>query len=96
MRIGVLAYRGWDEGQDDWQPLSRYLTGKLDGRPVRMVPVTLGSAALLLETGALDFLVTNPGHYLTLSRSYPMSVLATCSSPSSDQAFSALSSRSST
>ncbi|GGA10916.1 MULTISPECIES: PhnD/SsuA/transferrin family substrate-binding protein [Salipiger] len=77
MRIGVLAYRGWDEGQDDWQPLSRYLTGKLDGRPVRMVPVTLGSAALLLETGALDFLVTNPGHYLTLSRSYPMSVLAT-------------------
>ncbi|APZ52698.1 PhnD/SsuA/transferrin family substrate-binding protein [Salipiger abyssi] len=73
----MLAYRGWDEGRDDWQPLARYLSARLEGRPVRMVPVTLSSAALLIETGALDFLVTNPGHYLTLAKTYPMSVLAT-------------------
>lgn len=77
IRIGVLAYRGWDDASDDWQPLARYLSARLKGLPVRMVPVTLSSAALLIETGALDFLVTNPGHYLTLAKTYPMSVLAT-------------------
>ncbi|WP_274705665.1 PhnD/SsuA/transferrin family substrate-binding protein [Salipiger pentaromativorans] len=77
IRIGVLAYRGWDDASDNWQPLAGYLSARLDGETVRLVPVTLSSAALLIETGALDFLVTNPGHYLTLARSYPMSVLAT-------------------
>ncbi|EPX82556.1 PhnD/SsuA/transferrin family substrate-binding protein [Salipiger mucosus] len=73
----MLAYRGWDSAHNDWQPLARYLSDRLGGRTVRLVPVTLSSAALLIETGAIQFLATNPGHYLTLAETYPMSVLAT-------------------
>jgi two-component system sensor histidine kinase TtrS len=43
----------------------------------RFVPVTLLSVEALLENGELNFLVTNPGHFVTLESRFPMSVLAT-------------------
>ena len=77
VRVGVLAHRGWTAYESDWAPLERYLDGRLPGRDVRFLPVTLSSAAQLIEQGGLDFLVTNPGHYVTLAERYPVSVLAT-------------------
>lgn len=77
VRIGILAHRGWAEQEAAWTPLADYLQARLDGRIVRLVPVTLTSAGPLVNAGGLDFLVTNPGHYIALSETYPMSVLAT-------------------
>ncbi len=77
VRIGVLAHRGWAEQEAAWGPLADYLQPRLGHRIVRLVPVTLTSAGPLVNAGGLDFLVTNPGHYITLSETYPMSVLAT-------------------
>jgi DNA-binding CsgD family transcriptional regulator/ABC-type phosphate/phosphonate transport system substrate-binding protein len=77
LRIGILAHRGWDAGETQWTTLERYLAGQLPGHVVRFVPVTLTSAGPLINAGGLDFLVTNPGHYIQLADLYPMSVLAT-------------------
>jgi len=88
VRIGILAHRGWSAEQSGWQPLAAYLDAALPDRPVRLVPVTLGSAAPLIEAGGLEFLVTNPGHFLTLSDHYPMSVIATRARRLSDGSYS--------
>ncbi|MGP6089189.1 PhnD/SsuA/transferrin family substrate-binding protein [Antarctobacter jejuensis] len=77
VRIGVLAHRGWAEQEAAWGPLADYLQPHLGNRIARLVPVTLTSAGPLVKAGGLDFLVTNPGHYITLAETYPMSVLAT-------------------
>lgn len=76
IRIGVLAFRGWVATEPHWKPLERYLADAL-GQPTRLVPVTLISAGPLIDNGGVHFLVTNPGHFVTLARTRPMSVLAT-------------------
>lgn len=75
--IGVLAYRGPDEFQAQWAPLRAYLDSAVPGWQFQFIPVTLVSARTQLENGTLDFLITNPGHYVTLEPDFPMSVLAT-------------------
>lgn len=77
LRIGILAHRGWNAGETRWTTLERYLAKQLPNHVVRFVPVTLTSAGPLINAGGLDFLVTNPGHYIQLADLYPMSVLAT-------------------
>ncbi|MBV7395403.1 PhnD/SsuA/transferrin family substrate-binding protein [Mameliella sediminis] len=77
VRIGVLAHRGWADQQTVWTPLAEYLQPHLGNRVARLVPVTLTSAGPLVNAGGLDFLVTNPGHYIQLAETFPMSVLAT-------------------
>ncbi len=76
IRIGILAFRGWTATEPHWKPLERYIADALE-QPTRLVPVTLISAGPLIDNGGVHFLVTNPGHYVTLARTRPMSVLAT-------------------
>ncbi|SMX32088.1 PhnD/SsuA/transferrin family substrate-binding protein [Maliponia aquimaris] len=77
VRVGILAHRGWTGADSPWTDLAAYLQQRLPGRTVRFVPVTLTSAGSLVNVGGLEFLVTNPGHYIDLARTYPLSVLAT-------------------
>lgn len=83
-RIGVLAYRGSDEVRRKWMPLSRYLTAVVPEWSFRIVPMTLSSADEQIKSGQLDFVVTNPGHFVTLDRDHRMSVLASRSQKKSD------------
>lgn len=83
-RIGVLAYRGSDELRRKWIPLSDYLTTVIPEWSFRIVPMTLSSATEQIKSGQLDFVVTNPGHFVTLNRDHRMSVLASRSQKKSD------------
>ncbi len=76
-QIGVLAYRGTAAALARWQPLADYLTAKIDGWRFELVPVTLVSASERLQTNELEFLITNPGHFVTLAERYSLSALAT-------------------
>ncbi len=75
--IGVLAFRGVAPTVAEWQPLADYLSREVDGWRFELVPVTLVSAPEALGSGRLDFLVTNPGHYVALAREFDLSPLAT-------------------
>ncbi len=77
VRIGVLAFRGEDHARRQWEGLVRWLNRSLPQRRFRLVAVTLDSAGGMLARGDVDFLLTNPGHYVTLAERYPVSVLAT-------------------
>ena len=86
--IGVLAYRGSAELRHKWMPLSEYLTAVIPGWSFRIVPMTLSSATEQIKSGQLDFVVTNPGHFVTLNREHRMSVLASRSQKKSDGRYS--------
>lgn len=60
-----------------WQPLAQYLSESIEGWKFEIVPVTLISAADELRSNSLEFLITNPGHYVTLAQQLDLSVLAT-------------------
>jgi len=77
VNVGVLAHRGTGDFEAVWAPLRDYLDGAVPGWRFQFTPVTLVSARGQLENRNLDFLITNPGHYVTLAREFPMSVLAT-------------------
>lgn len=76
-RIGVLAYRGTAVALARWQPLVDYLSAEIPGWRFELVPVTLVTAAERLQANELDFVITNPGHYITLAERFPLSALAT-------------------
>tara|TARA_R110002050_G_scaffold156852_11_gene285344 strand:- start:4324 stop:5652 length:1329 start_codon:yes stop_codon:yes gene_type:complete len=75
--IGVLAYRGNAAAMVEWRPLADYLTGSIDGWRFELVPVTLASVQGEIEARRLDFLITNPGHYVALADRHDLSVIAT-------------------
>lgn len=87
-RIGVLAYRGSDELQRAWLPLREYLAEAVPDWSFSLVPMTLSSAAEQIKSGQLDFVVTNPGHFVALDQIHRMSVLASRSQRKSDGRFS--------
>ncbi len=77
VRIGVLAYRGAEEAESSWEATFAQLQKALPQYRFEMVP---GSAAFLTAAVAahrLDFLVTNPGHYLELAVDYSATAIAT-------------------
>ena len=76
-RIGVLAYRGAEEAERSWQTTFDTLSRAL---PQYRIQVVSGTAAFLTAAVAahrLDFLITNPGHYLELKVDYSAAALAT-------------------
>ena len=84
VRIGVLAYRGPERALARWRPLMRYLSRRLAPHRFTAVPVTLQSAGHLLAEGHIDYLITNPGHYVSLSARLPLAAIATLKRPLGD------------
>lgn len=76
-RFGVLAYRGVDAFRSEWSGFQAHLDAELPEWSVELVPVTLDSTRRLLRDGTLHFLITNPGHYIELSRDFSLTPLAT-------------------
>ncbi len=75
--IGVLAFRGAETTLQEWGPLAAYLSETVEGWRFDIVPVTLISAPEDIKSGRLQFLVTNPGHYVALASEFGLSPLAT-------------------
>lgn len=75
--IGVLAYRGHETARIQWQSFANYLSENIDGWKFELVPVTLTTVKREIDTKKIQFLITNPGHYVTLAALYDLSALAT-------------------
>ncbi|PCI05643.1 MAG: hypothetical protein COB78_03340 [Hyphomicrobiales bacterium] len=76
-RIGVLAFRGVDASRTHWQPLADYLTHSISDWKFELVPMNLVSAPRQIEDKLIDFVVTNPGHFVDLAERFGLSALAT-------------------
>ena len=77
VRIGILAWQGSEEAEIHWASMLRGLQERLDGKPIELKHFDLDGMAAALETGNLDFVVTNPGHYVSLEAKSGITRIAT-------------------
>lgn len=69
LRIGVLAFRGAERAESEWESTMRHLAARLPEYRVRTVPLDLAGLSRAVRDQALDFVITNPGHYVELETS---------------------------
>jgi len=77
VRIGILAWRGADEAEIQWSSLVRDLEQRLNGKRIELRNFNLDGMAAALRAGELDFVITNPGHYVTLEATSGITRIAT-------------------
>lgn len=66
VRVGVLAWLGSEEAETQWAPFLHELQARLPGRTVVARHFDLAGMAQALAAHELDFVITNPGHYVML------------------------------
>jgi two-component system sensor histidine kinase TtrS len=75
--IGVLAHRGIDRARQMWTPTVDYLSARILDRKFTLLPLDLYQMSEALEEDELDFILTNPGHYVELEAAYGVTRIAT-------------------
>lgn len=75
--VGVLAHRGIETAIRMWTPTVDYLSEQIGDYKFRLVPLDLQQTRVLLERDELDFILTNPGHYVELEAGYGITRIAT-------------------
>ncbi|MBO1270682.1 PhnD/SsuA/transferrin family substrate-binding protein [Shewanella sp. 4t3-1-2LB] len=76
-RVAVLANHGEAQAKQRWQPMMDYLSDRLPGNRFEVVPLNFTQMDQQLLDHRIQFIVTNPGQYLSLSSQLPLSWLAT-------------------
>ena len=66
LRIGVLAYLGSEVAVEEWAPVARQLASALPGYRIELRYLDHQALDRAARAQALDFVITNPGHYTEL------------------------------
>jgi PAS domain S-box-containing protein len=78
LHFGVFAYLGIDETRAKYQPIADYLNQVLYQDSVVLEVLSQEEIYRRVGEQSLDFITTNPSHFLTIRHSYPLTgVLAT-------------------
>ncbi len=75
--IGVLALRPPQQTHADWQPTAEYLSRQWPGYRFRVEALDTESLTQAVAAGRLDFVLTNPSHYVALETGYRVRRIAT-------------------
>ena len=73
LKLGVFAFRPKAVMEERFAPLADYLTSQLDGHTVKVVPLSSEELAEQVQQGTVDFVLTNPSHYIWLRESQLLS-----------------------
>lgn len=77
VRIGVLAFREKPLTLRQWEPTADQLHKAVEGRRFEMVPLYFGELDRAVATAAVDFVLTNPEHYVQLSTRHHLAAIST-------------------
>ncbi|WP_370512980.1 sensor histidine kinase [Ottowia flava] len=66
VRIGVLAYLGNEAAVEEWSPVVTQLSKALPGRSVELRLLAHEGLVAAAKGRDIDFVITNPGHYVEL------------------------------
>jgi two-component system sensor histidine kinase TtrS len=66
VRIGALAYRGEAETRIRWSATAEYLSAQIPGARFEILPLDLQGMRVAIQARDVDFVLTNPGHYVAL------------------------------
>jgi len=75
--IGVLAFRSKADTLNEWQPLATYMSRKISTHHFVIRPLSYAEFNEAAHSDELDFMFTNPEHYIYLSAKYDASRMAT-------------------
>lgn len=77
IRIGVLASRGDEEAFGKWNPTAKYLAAEIPGHSFVIIPLDYDPLNKAVESGEVDFLITNPSNYVELESAFGATRIAT-------------------
>lgn len=73
VRVGVLAFRPKPQTLQQWQPLAAALQARMPERQFEVQVYSYPELNAAVAARQLDFVLTNPGHYVLLSRRFALS-----------------------
>jgi PAS domain S-box-containing protein len=73
VRIGVLAFRPKPQTQQQWQALTHVLKQAIPEREFEIEAYTLTELDVAVASRQIDFVLTNPGHFVQLQRDVGLS-----------------------
>ncbi|MFT5398763.1 MAG: ABC-type phosphate/phosphonate transport system substrate-binding protein [Gammaproteobacteria bacterium] len=65
-KIGVLAYNGQEQALKRWKPTADYLTEQIPSQHFEIIPMSHQEFNHAINKNQIDFILTNPGHYINL------------------------------
>jgi diguanylate cyclase (GGDEF)-like protein/PAS domain S-box-containing protein len=77
VRIGVLSFRALEQTQQQWQPLADYLQRSIPEHRFEVVPLYLPELGNAATENQLDFVFTNPEHFVILRQAIGLAAIAT-------------------
>lgn len=77
LHFGVLSFRPKEITIAQWQPLAKELEKNLVGYSVELMPMTYNELDTAAHNQQLDFILTNPEHYILLKNKLAMNAVAT-------------------
>ena len=77
IRLGILAWQGESASAVQWAPFVNALQNKLPGQIIEPHYYDLQGMAQAIQSGDVDFVITNPGHYVALEYDLGISRIAT-------------------
>lgn len=75
--IGVLAKRGTDKVEQQWQPTADYLGEELAPLKFKIIPLNFDEIFQAVENNRVDFILANPFYYVSLEMKFGVSRIAT-------------------
>lgn len=77
VRVGVLAFRSLEQTRQQWTPTIERLRQKIPAYRFEAIPLAYPDMDQAVQAGQLDFVLTNPEHYVLLRARYGLAALAT-------------------
>lgn len=77
LRFGVLAFRPKNITAQQWHPLAQEFERVLPGYKVEFLPLTYPELDQAVSKNQLDFILTNPEHYILLKNKLAVNAIAT-------------------
>ncbi len=77
LRIGVLAFRGVEVTRERWEPTRQALRQALPAYDIDLLVTNQAELTELVSTGQLDFVLTQPLHYVQLRSRHGLAATAT-------------------
>ena len=76
IHIGILDWRSLENFDQHWLPSLKQIERKMPAHELVLHPMNLAELDHALEKGTLDFVITNPGHYVALSSHFDLAPIA--------------------
>jgi diguanylate cyclase (GGDEF)-like protein len=77
VRVGVLSFRSLEQTQAQWAPTMAYLEARVPGYQFQLVPLFYPDLDLAVAQSQLEFVFTNPEHFVLLRSRHGLAAIAT-------------------